>query len=170
MDLDTSAGVGAPSGVGEDLKMVRPEAHRVVVLDGPQVLEAADGVQVEVRRDRTKRRRPVCGRACEALIVARDVGGEEGVRAREVSDAGQAQFTDQSILEGAAGPLDASLGLGRRGGDPLDAQFGEGAADLSGSGLTAQLLLKRERRALRPLEDAATGSPWVVARWRRRSR
>jgi hypothetical protein len=37
-----------------------------------------------------------------------------------------------AILKGAPGALDAAFGLGRVGGDLLDAEFFEGASELSG--------------------------------------
>src|SRR5256885_13127219 len=43
----------------------------------------------------------------------------------------QAKFADQAILAGAPGALDAALGLGRVGRDLFDAEFFEGASELS---------------------------------------
>ena len=153
MDLDAGPRIRAPSGIRQDLHVMGPEAHRVVILDGAQVLKAADGGEVEAGGQGPEGRRSFSRGPSEAAIVARDVGGEEGVRPGEVGDAGEAEFTDQPILEGAADPLDAAFGLGGGGGDPLDAQLGEGTANLGGRGRAAQLLLERERRARRPLED-----------------
>jgi hypothetical protein len=153
MDLDARSRIRSPSGIRQDLQLVRAEGHRVVVLDGAQVFEAADGVEVAVGRQRAKGRPSFSGGAGEATIVAGDVGGEEGVGAGEVADAGEAQFTDQPILESTAHALHATFGLGRRGRDPLDAQFGQRAADLGGRRFTAELLLQREWRARSPFED-----------------
>lgn len=113
MDLDARSRIRSPSGIRQDLQLVRAEGHRVVVLDGAQVFEAADGVEVAVGRQRAKGGPPFSGGAGEATIVAGDVSGEERVGAGEIVDAGEAQFTDQAILEGAADALHAPFGLGR---------------------------------------------------------
>ena len=154
VDLDPGAGEGAALDIGQDLQVARPQAHRVVVGDGPPVLEAADGVQIEGARDRTKGRRPLGCRTGEALIVARDVAREEGCGPGEVADAGEAELTDQAILEGAPDAFDATLRLRRRSGDPGDTQLPEGAPDLGGIGAAAQLFIQRKRRAFAALEDA----------------
>src|SRR5205809_2933533 len=99
------------------------DTHRVIVGDRTAVLEAADRVQIQVARDRTKRGGAIRRGAREALIVAGGVGGQEGVRSGEVADAREAELTDHPILEGAAEALDAAFRLRRRGGDPLDAEF-----------------------------------------------
>jgi hypothetical protein len=54
------------------------------------------------------------------------VGVVQGARLRE------AQFDNEAILKGAEEPFDASPALGRRGGDPFDAQLVQRAPDLGG--------------------------------------
>lgn len=154
VDLDRGAGEGPALDVGQDLQVARAQAHRVVIGDGPAVLEAADRVQIEGTGDRAKGRRPLGRRTGEAAIVANDVAREESVGAGEVADAGKAELTDQAILKGAPDAFDAALRLRRGGRDPGDAQFLERAADLRGIGAAAQLLVQRERRAVPAFEDA----------------
>lgn len=86
--------------------------------------------------------------------MASDVRREKRVRAGEITDIGKAKLTDQSILEGAAEPLDPAFRLRRRGGNPLDAKLGEGTADVSGVGAAAELLLQRRWCLFRSDEDA----------------
>jgi hypothetical protein len=154
MDLDAGASIGAPPRIRQDLQVVRAEAHRVVVLDGAQVLEAADGVEVEIGGQKPEGCLSFCRGPGEATIMAGDVGGEEGVGAGEVADTGEAEFTHQPILEGPTHPLDAALGLRGGGGDPLDAEVRERAPDLGGGWLTAELLLECKRGAWSAFEDA----------------
>lgn len=154
VDLDGHPGIGALPAIGLDLEVMGTDAHRVIIADSAAVLEAADRVQIQVTRDRTKRGGAIRRGAREALIVAGDVGGQKGVRSGEVADAREAELTDQPILEGSAEALDAAFRLRRRGGDPLDAEFGKRPADLGGIGAPAQLLLQRQRRLFRSMEDA----------------
>ncbi len=53
--------------------------------------------------------------------------------------AGETKFADQAVLTGAPGALDAALGLGRVGGDLLDAEFVEGASQLGGRLFSGEL-------------------------------
>lgn len=154
MDLDHAAGIGPATSVGEDLELVRAEGHGVVVGDEAPVFEAADRVQIEGPREGTKGRRRLGGEASEALIVARQIGGEEGMGAGQVADADQAQLTDEAVLKGPAQAFDAAFGLGGGGGNPLDAKLGEGTPHLGRVGLAAELLLQRQRRPFPALEDA----------------
>ena len=52
---------------------------------------------------------------------------------------GEAKFADQTVLAGAPGALDAALGLGRVGGDLLDAEFFESASQLGGRLFSGEL-------------------------------
>ncbi len=154
VDLDGHSGIGALSAIGLDLEVMGTDVHGVIVADRTAVFEAADRVQIHVARDRTKRGGAMRRGTREALIVASDVGGQKGVCSSEVGDAREAELTDQPILKGAAEALDAAFRLRRRGGDPLDAEFGQRPADLGGIGPPAQLLLQRQRRLFRSMEDA----------------
>jgi hypothetical protein len=51
----------------------------------------------------------------------------------------QAEFADQAVLAGAPKALDAALGLGGIGGDLLNAEFLQGASEMSGGLLTGEL-------------------------------
>ncbi len=168
VDLDDHSGISALSAIGVDLEMMGTDVHGVIVADCTAVLEAADRVQIHVARDRTKRGGALRRGAGEALIVAGEVRGQKGIRSGEVGDVREAELTDQPILEGAAEALDTAFRLRRRGGDPLDAEFGEGPADLGGIGAPAQLLLQRQRGLFRSVEDAVVigidGDRYAVGR------
>ena len=59
----------------------------------------------------------------EALVVVGAEAGEDLVGGVEIAGLGQSEFADQAVLAGAPGALDAAFGLGRVGGDLLDAEF-----------------------------------------------
>ena len=52
---------------------------------------------------------------------------------------GEAEFADQAVLAGAPGALDAAFGLGRVGGDLLDAEFFQSAAQMGGALFSGEL-------------------------------
>ena len=71
------------------------------------------------------------GRGGEAAVVVGQVGVcDEAVCGFDRCDPRQRQFLDEAVLEGAEGALGAAARLGRIGGDVLDAELVEGAADL----------------------------------------
>src|SRR3989442_7975192 len=82
VDLDDHSGISALSAIGLDLEMMGADVHGVIVADRTAVLEAADRVQIHVARDRTKRGSVMRRGAREALIVAGEGGGGEGVFSR----------------------------------------------------------------------------------------
>jgi len=51
----------------------------------------------------------------------------------------QAKFADQAVLAGAPETFDSALGLGRIGGDLLNAEFFESASEMGWSLLTGEL-------------------------------
>lgn len=153
VDLDGGPSIGPAPSIGEDLEVMRSEAHGVVVAHAATVLEAAHRGEIETVRDGTKGGGSLRRGASEALIMAGQIGREEGIGTGEIVDPGEAQFADQAILEGAPEALDAALGLGRGGRDPLDAQLGEGPTDLGGIRAAAQLFLERERCLFGAVED-----------------
>jgi hypothetical protein len=62
-----------------------------------------------------------------AEVFQHDVGLVQSGGLRE------AKFADQAVLAGAPGALDAALGLGRVGGDLLNAELLENASQLGGA-------------------------------------
>ena len=67
----------------------------------------------------------------EASVVVGQVAlFDEAVCGLDPGDAGEAEFPDEAVLEGAEGALGSAARLGRVGGDVLDAELVQGAADL----------------------------------------
>jgi hypothetical protein len=56
-----------------------------------------------------------------------------------MASTGETEFADQTVLAGTPGALDAALGLGRVGGDLLDAEFFESATQLGGASFSGEL-------------------------------
>src|SRR5438552_9101635 len=106
---------------------------RVTVLSGATVRASSWQSDVgEVHApERDKGGSRIGGGPAEAGVVGREevlaqiAVGEGGRR-----DPGHAEFIDEAILKGAVEAFAAAAGLGGVGGDVLDAQAGEGAADL----------------------------------------
>ena len=57
----------------------------------------------------------------------------------EIAGVGEAEFADQAVLAGAPGALDAAFGLGRVGGDLLDAEFFQSPTQLGGALFAGEL-------------------------------
>jgi len=153
VDLDAGSGVAASTGPRPDLEEAPIELHRVIVLDGTLVLEAADAV--EVCRSRCGAPRGVTVGRClrEAGIVAGEKPVEHALGLRERARLGETELDDEAILEGPKEPLDPTLGLRGMRTDPADAEFLEGAADLGRFGPALKLLGQGERGAGIAVED-----------------
>lgn len=153
VDFDSGLGVGAPLRSREELQEMRADGEGVVIGHGAQVLKAEDGVGIQVLRPWAVHRLWLSWGLGEPRVVAGDEVRQEGIGCVLSPDVGQAQFTDQAILEGAEDALDTAFGLGAGGGDPLDAELLQHAAHLSGSELTLQLFFQRPVRLSRARED-----------------
>src|SRR5258708_8418451 len=94
----------------------------------------------------------VGGGTGEALIEIGAEASEHGVGLFQSNGLSEAKFADQAVLTGAPGTLDAALSLRRVGGDLLDAEFIEGASELSGSLFSGKLFGKSPVRIV-ALED-----------------
>src|ERR1039457_2695166 len=79
------------------------------------------------------------GRAGEALLVIGAEAGEHPIGLLHSGGLGQAKFADQTVLASAPDAFDAALGLGRIGGDLLDAELFQGASELGGSLFSGEL-------------------------------
>ena len=75
----------------------------------------------------------------EAPVVVGAEAVEHGVGLCQSGGVGEAKFADQTVLASAPGAFDAALGLGRVGGDLLDAEFFERASELSGRLFSGEL-------------------------------
>jgi len=142
---DARLRVAGPVGIGQELQVLGAERHGIII--GPRALvgEAADVVEIELGRQGPIGRPGLGGGVRKAGIIAREEGLQDGVGLVERAGPGEAEFTDEPILEGPPEPLDAALRLGGMGGDPVDAQLMQGAADLGQrAGVAAELLVERE--------------------------
>ena len=79
--------------------------------------------QIEAPRQGAKVAGGVGGGAGKALVIVGAEAGEHGISFCQSGGASEAELADQTVLESAPGALDAALGLGRVGGDLLDAEF-----------------------------------------------
>src|SRR2546422_536716 len=154
VDVDRGFRIAPTAGTGKQLEAMRAAGDGVVVTNDALVLEAKDGVRIEGGGPRPIRRHRIGGRVSKACIETREEICEVRVRAVTVPHAGEAELTAEPILEGAKEPLDATLGLRAVRGDPVDAQFLQGAFDLCGRGFSGQLLLEGQRACGGPVEDA----------------
>lgn len=79
----------------------------------------------------------------EAPVEALDELGQEAVGRLVGVDTGQAQLQGEALLQGAPQALDPTLGLGRAGGEVMDAELMQRASELGeAGGVAGQLLLE----------------------------
>ncbi len=154
VDVHAGFGVTGPVGIGEDLERAVLQGDGVVVGDDPRVLETKDGVGVKPAGPGAIGGRALRRGTREAGIVAGEEIGEEGIGRLPVSNAGETEFDDEPILEGAEEAFNAPFGLRTGGRDPGDAKLAQHAADLGGGALPLQLLLQRPARVSCAFEDA----------------
>jgi len=153
VDVDAGAGVAATAGPGVELQHTRAQLERVVVADGALILEAADALEVGQGRGGPPGRVGMRGRLGEARIVAREKPVHDALGLGEGAGLREAEFGDEAILEGAEEPLDPAFALRRRRGDPADAEFLQGAADLRGCDGALELRREAVRRAGVAMKD-----------------
>ena len=137
MDVDPSTGIAAALGPWPELQQRAVELQRIVVADRAAMFEATNAL--EVGRCGAPRRRGVSGRLREAGIVAWEKALEHALRVGERAGVREPEFDHEAVLEGAEETLDPALALGGGGGDPADAEFMQGAADLGGGDGTLEL-------------------------------
>jgi hypothetical protein len=147
VDLDAEPSEAAATRPRPELEEAPVELHRVIALDGAQVLETADAVEVCLGRSGPPGGCRVRRRVREVGIVAREKPVEHALGLGDGRRLSEPEFDDEAILKGAKEPLDATLGLRGVGANPADAEVLEGAADLGGLGSALELLSERERDA-----------------------
>lgn len=151
VDVDASPRIAAMCRPRQELDEPLAEAERVVLLDRALILEAADAV--EIRGRWAPRWRRLHRGLREAGIEARAEAVKHPLRRRARGRLREAQFGDESILEGAEEPLDPALGLRGMRANPPDAQFLQGPPHLRGGGAPAELLRHGQRRPRIAMED-----------------
>src|SRR5438445_422237 len=142
VDFDLGSGVAAAVGPGQNLQAVRAEGDGIVVGDDAQVLEAKDGVGVERGGPGAIRWRGVGRAVGKPRVIAAQEPEKKGIGALAGADAGETEFGQEAILEGAKEAFDAALALGRRGWDPPYPEVAEDPTDLGGCRRALQLLLE----------------------------
>src|SRR5258707_941394 len=130
-DEDAKAGAGAEARLFGQLEGHAIGGGDIVAAHDAFLLEAEHLLEVDAA-ERDKGGRRVGGRPTELVVE----GGEEALPQVAVGgghrgDAGEAEFVDEAILQGAVDALTAAAGRGRIAEDVLDAEASQGAADLS---------------------------------------
>jgi hypothetical protein len=118
---------------------VGPESDDVVGADHALIAKAETAGEIEARGEGAEVALGLASRDGEALVVVGAKAGEDLVGRVEMAGVGEAEFADQTVLPGAPGALDAAFGLGREGGDLLDAEFFESATQLGGRLFSGEL-------------------------------
>lgn len=154
VDVDASAGIAAAAGPGAELQQAAVELEGVVVSHGPPILEAADAFELIRGRRWSPCRLGVGGPMSEARIKSREKPIEHALCLGERARLREPQFDHEAVLEGAKEAFDATSAFRRRGGDPADAEFLEGAANLSRFGRSVELLGEGPRRAGIAMKDS----------------
>jgi len=120
-EFDGFSGVAAVAGQRGQSDDVRAQSDSVVGVDDTLVVQTEAAVEIEAARQASEIANRIGGGTGEALVVVGAKLLQHNVGLGQGGGAGQAQFADQAILKGAPGALDAAFGLGRVGGDLLDA-------------------------------------------------
>ena len=142
VDFDLGSGVAAAVGAGQNLQVVGAKGDGIVIGDDAQVLEAKDGVGVERGGPGAIRRGGIGGAVGKPRVVAAQEPDQKGIGALAVADAGETEFGQEAILEGAKEAFDAPLALRGRRWDPPDSEVAEDPPDLGGRRRALQLLLE----------------------------
>src|SRR5260370_15090278 len=102
----------------------------MVGADDALITQAEAAGKIEAAWQGAEIARGLGGGAGKALLELRAEAGEDGVGLFQCRGVDQTEFADQTVLEGAPDALDATLGLGRVGGNLLNAEFVQGASQL----------------------------------------
>jgi hypothetical protein len=121
-DGHAQAAARAPVALAIQLEYVAVERDGVIASDGALILVAEDLIEVD-RTDRDERARGIRGRTAEGrVVVGHEMVPQIGVGRRQRGDLRDPERVDESILKCAIQPLAPAAGLGRIGGDVLNAQ------------------------------------------------
>jgi hypothetical protein len=140
-DQDAAAGVAAAAGSRGEIDDQAAEANGVVIGHGGLVGERDEEIALS-GMDFTEGGTGEFGLLGEAGVEAIQIDGlQPSVGLIEFADVGQSHLGDEAILEGSALALDATLALGREGGDGFRAQFLQDPSDMSREAYAGQLFL-----------------------------
>src|ERR1700730_651069 len=115
------------------------EGDDVIGADHALVAEAEAAGEIEAERKRAEGGLSLAVTDGEALIIIGAEAGEDLVGGVEIAGLGEAEFADQTVLAGAPDALDAAFGLGRVGGDLLNAEFLQSPSQMGGALFTGEL-------------------------------
>jgi hypothetical protein len=152
-EFDRVSGIAALAGAWRQSDGMSSEGDDVIGADDALVAKTEAAGEIEAPGQSAKIAGGVGGGASEALVVVAAKSGEHGIGLLQGSGVSQTEFADQAVLAGAPQALDSSLGLGRIGGDLLNAEFCQGASEMSGGLLTGELFGDGPVRIV-ALEDA----------------
>ena len=158
VDVDAGAGEAAPTRPGVELDEAAVQLHRVIVLDGTAVFEAAHALKGGPRWGGAPGGGGLRGRVREAGIVTGEQVVDDALGLGERARLGESQFDDEAILESAEEALNPTLRLWGVRPDPLDAKFLERPSDLGLARDAAELVVEGERRVrIRAKDPMAIG-------------
>jgi hypothetical protein len=138
-EFEGFSSVAAMSGRGWQGDGLGAQGDGVIGGDDPLVAQAEAAGEVEAARQGAEVVRGIGSGTGEAQVVVDAEEGEHGVGLWQRGSTGEAEFADQPVLASAPGTFDAAFGLGRVGGDLLDAEFLQGTAELGGSLFSGEL-------------------------------
>src|ERR1019366_2253407 len=121
--------------------------------DDALIVQGQAAGEIEAARQGAEVGSGLGGGTSKALVVIGTELVEYGISFGQGAGAGEAQFADQTVLAGAPGAFDAAFGLGRVGGDLLDAELVEGTSELS-RGLFSGEVFGEGPMGIVALEDA----------------
>src|ERR1700675_3001003 len=138
-EIDGVPGVAAFGGQGRERNGMGAEGDDVIGTDHALVAEAEAAGEIEAGWEGAEIALGLASRDGEALIIVGAEAGEDLVGGVEIAGVSEAEFADQAVLAGAPGALDAAFGLGRVGGDLLDAEFLQSPTQLVGGLFSGEL-------------------------------
>ena len=138
-EIDGVPGVAAFARQGGKGDGVGAEGDDVIGADHALVAKAEATGEIEAHGERAEVGLSLASGDGEALVVIDAEAGEDLVGGVEIAGLGEAEFADQAVLAGTPGALDAAFGLGRVGGDLLDAEFLQRPAQLGGALFAGEL-------------------------------
>ena len=137
-EFDDFSGEAARRRQRRELKDFAGPRDGVVGGDDALIAKAEATVEIEAAGERTEVGDGSGGWNGEAAFEVGQESLEHAIGVFQSANLGEAKFADEAVLEGAPEAFDAAFGLGRVGGDLLDAEFFQGATDVSGELMTGE--------------------------------
>src|SRR6202049_1067216 len=138
-EIDGVPGVAAFGGQGGERNGLGAEGDDVSGTDHALVAETEAASEIEARWEGAEVALGLSSRDSKAMIIIGAEASEDLVGGVEIAGVSEAELTDQAVLAGAPDALDAAFGLGRVGGDLLDAEFLQSPSQMGGALFTREL-------------------------------